>query len=211
VCPGSGGIHLPRLLTPPPRGKVEFRRPLRCLSTPGPGDTLRHYGGRASSSSGDVPALGCWVPAIQSAASVVRPSVVPAVRIVVAISVVTVGLSVAACGHRDGPRVSGTGSTTTTASTTAAEVATTLPPQAGYRGVESFCASAPLTGHVLYDGAAKHLVPSVLTVAIGGLPPDHGIYVDWSNDHIRRLHHRLVFDRLSGNADPILGEHGPSR
>ena len=51
--------------------------------------------------------------------------------------------------------------------------------------VSSFCASAPLSGHVLYDGSAGQLVPSVLTIAIGGLPPDSGVYVDWSNDHIR--------------------------
>ena len=62
---------------------------------------------------------------------------------------------------------------------------TTLPPQTGYRGFENFCASAPLSGHVLYDGSAGQLVPSVLTVAIGGLPPYSGVYVDWSNDHIR--------------------------
>jgi hypothetical protein len=63
--------------------------------------------------------------------------------------------------------------------------ATTLPPQAGYRGVENFCASAPLSGHVLYNGTAVQRVPSVLTVAIGGLPPNSGVYVDWSNNHIR--------------------------
>jgi len=62
---------------------------------------------------------------------------------------------------------------------------TTLPPQAGYRGVETFCASAPLSGHVLYDGTEGQLVPSVLTVAIGGLLPNSGVYVDWSNNHIR--------------------------
>jgi hypothetical protein len=69
--------------------------------------------------------------------------------------------------------------------TTAAAVATNLPPQAGFRGVENFCASAPLSGHVLYDGTAGQLVPSVLTAAIGGLPPDSRVYIDWSNDHIR--------------------------
>jgi hypothetical protein len=62
---------------------------------------------------------------------------------------------------------------------------TTLPPQARYRGVETFCASAPLSGDVLYNGTAGQLVPSVLTVAIGGLPPNNEVYVDWSNDHIR--------------------------
>ena len=61
----------------------------------------------------------------------------------------------------------------------------TLPSQAGFRGVENFCASAPLSGHVLYDGMAGNLVPRALTVAIGGLPSDSGVYVDWSNDHIR--------------------------
>ena len=86
----------------------------------------------------------------------------------------------------DRPQVSGHGSTPLTATTrrTAAAVATNLP-QAGYRGVENFCASSPLSGHVLYGGSAGQLVPSVLTVAIGGLPPDSGVYVDWSNDHIR--------------------------
>ena len=61
----------------------------------------------------------------------------------------------------------------------------TLPSQSGFRGVENFCASAPLSGHVLYDGTEGQPVPRVLTVAIGGLPPDSGVYVDWSNDHIR--------------------------
>ena len=50
---------------------------------------------------------------------------------------------------------------------------------------ENFCASAPLSGHVLYNGTAVELVPSVLTVAIGGLPPNSGVYVDWSNNHVR--------------------------
>ena len=58
-------------------------------------------------------------------------------------------------------------------------------PQAGYRGVEDFCASGPLSGHVLYDGTAAQLVPSVLTVATTGLPPSTPVYVDWSNDSIR--------------------------
>ena len=61
----------------------------------------------------------------------------------------------------------------------------TLSSQAGYRGVENFCASAPLSGHVLYNGTTGQVVPSVLNVAIGGLPPDSGVYVDWSNDHTR--------------------------
>jgi hypothetical protein len=68
---------------------------------------------------------------------------------------------------------------------TAAAVATNLPPQAGYQGVENFCASTPLSGQILYNGMAGQVVPSLLTVAIGGLPPDSGVYVDWSNDHIR--------------------------
>jgi hypothetical protein len=62
---------------------------------------------------------------------------------------------------------------------------TTLPPQAGYRGVGYFCTSATLSGQVLYNGTVGQVVPSVLTVAISGLPPDRGVYVDSSNDHIR--------------------------
>ncbi|HWF16368.1 MAG TPA: hypothetical protein VG244_09330 [Acidimicrobiales bacterium] len=58
-------------------------------------------------------------------------------------------------------------------------------PEAGYRGVENFCASGPLSGHVFYSGTEGQLVPSVLTVAIAGLPPNVPVYVDWSNNDIR--------------------------
>ena len=127
------------------------------------------------------------VRTIQDAVSVVVPADVSGVRIVAAVKFVAVGLSVAPCGDGERPQVSGHGSTTTTATThmTVPAVATTLPPRAGYRGVENFCASAPLSGHVIYDGTAGQLVPGVLTVAIGGLPPGSGVYVDWSNDNIR--------------------------
>jgi hypothetical protein len=109
------------------------------------------------------------------------------VRIVVA-GVVAVGLTVAACGDGVGLQVSGHRSTTTTAAhtgTPAAVVATTLPTEAGYRGLQDFCAEAPLSGHVLYDGRAGQLVPGVLIAGVAGLAPDDMVYVDWSNDHIR--------------------------
>ena len=61
---------------------------------------------------------------------------------------------------------------------------TTLPPQAGYRGVENFCAVAPLSGTIHYDGTSGGLI-GVLTVRVGDLPPDDEILVNWSNDHIR--------------------------
>lgn len=115
-----------------------------------------------------------------------KPGAVLGIRIFAVAAVATIGLSVAACDNGYRPQVSGHGSTppTATTRTTAAPVPTHLP-QAGYRAVENFCASVPLSGHVLYDGSAGQLVPSVLTVAIRGLPPDSGVYVDWSNDHIR--------------------------
>jgi hypothetical protein len=113
---------------------------------------------------------------------------VSGVRIAAAAGVVAVGLTIAACGDGVRPQVSGHGSTTTTVATTgttAAVIATTLPPEAGYRGLQDFCAGTPLSGHVLYDGTAGRLMPSVLTAAVARLPPDSVVYVDWSNDHIR--------------------------
>jgi hypothetical protein len=112
---------------------------------------------------------------------------VHSVRIVAGVTILAIGLSVAACGTEGGPQVSGHGSTLPTSATrsSVAAVATNLPPQAGFRGVEDFCGSAPLTGHVLYDGTAGQLLPGVLSVGIGGLPPNSTVYVDWSNDNVR--------------------------
>ena len=110
------------------------------------------------------------------------------VRIVAAAGVVVLGLTLAACDNRGRSQILGYGSTTTPATTTrspGAEVLTTLPPETGYRGIEDFCAGAPLSGHVLYDGTAGQLVPRILTAAVAGLPPDNLVYVDWSNDYIR--------------------------
>ena len=116
-----------------------------------------------------------------------KPVGVSGIRTIATVTVAAIGLSLAACGNGDTPQVSGHGPTppTVTTRTTAAAIGTKLPSQAGYRGVENFCASAPLSGHVLYDGTAGQLVPSVLTVAIGGLPPNSSVYIDWLNDHIR--------------------------
>ena len=61
---------------------------------------------------------------------------------------------------------------------------TTLPPEAGYRGIENFCAVAPLTGTIHYDGARGGLT-GLLTVSVGDLPPNGAVHVNWSNDHVR--------------------------
>ena len=61
---------------------------------------------------------------------------------------------------------------------------TTLPPEAGYRGIENFCAVAPLTGTIRYDGTSGGLM-HVLTLSVGGLPPDDEVFVNWSNDYVR--------------------------
>jgi hypothetical protein len=71
-----------------------------------------------------------------------------------------------------------------TLETVATSAPTTLPPEAGYRGIENFCAIAPLTGTILYDGTSGELT-GVLTVSVAGLPPNDAVNVNWSNDHVR--------------------------
>lgn len=61
---------------------------------------------------------------------------------------------------------------------------TTLVPQAGYRGIETFCAVAPLMGTIHYDGT-RGVRTGVLTVNVRGLPPNDEVFVNWSNDHVR--------------------------
>jgi hypothetical protein len=61
---------------------------------------------------------------------------------------------------------------------------TTIPPETGYRGIENFCAVAPLTGTIHYDGTRGGLT-GLLTVGVGGLPPNNAVNVNWSNDHVR--------------------------
>ena len=61
---------------------------------------------------------------------------------------------------------------------------TTLAPQGGYRGIENFCAVAPLTGTIHYDGTSGVLI-GVLFVSVGGLPPNDEVFVNWSNNHVR--------------------------
>jgi hypothetical protein len=58
------------------------------------------------------------------------------------------------------------------------------PLQAGYRGAEDFCAIAPLTGTIHYDGTSRGL-SGVLTVEVGGLPPHEDVLVNWSNNFVR--------------------------
>jgi hypothetical protein len=71
-----------------------------------------------------------------------------------------------------------------TLATVPSSAPTTLSPQSGYRGIENFCAVAPLTGTIHYDGTSGELT-GVLTVSVGGLPPDDEVYVAWSNDYVR--------------------------
>jgi hypothetical protein len=73
---------------------------------------------------------------------------------------------------------------TGTLTTITTSVPTTLPLQAGYRGIEKFCAVAPLTGTIRYDGTSGALT-GVLTVNVGGLPTDDEVFVNWSNNYVR--------------------------
>ena len=63
-------------------------------------------------------------------------------------------------------------------------IPTGVPSQAGYRGIEDFCAVAPLTGTVHYDGTSGELA-GVLTVRVGGLPANDDVFVNWSNNYVR--------------------------
>jgi hypothetical protein len=83
--------------------------------------------------------------------------------------------SVAACGQAG---TSGRQATATTSTT----FLKTVPVQGEYGGREDFCAVAPLTGHILYDGTTGS---AVLTLSAGGLPRGSWVGVNWSNDHIR--------------------------
>jgi hypothetical protein len=74
--------------------------------------------------------------------------------------------------------------TPTGAVTTIPSSSTTLPLEAGFRGVENFCAVAPLHGMIHYDGTSGGL-SGVLMVSVSGLPPNDKVFVNWSNDHIR--------------------------
>lgn len=65
-----------------------------------------------------------------------------------------------------------------------ASAPTRLPPQGGYRGTENFCTVAPLTGTIHYDGTSGGLI-DVLTVSVGGLPPNDEVFVNWSNNSVR--------------------------
>jgi hypothetical protein len=69
-------------------------------------------------------------------------------------------------------------------STTSPPSTTTLPPQGGYRGIENFCAVAPLTGTIHYDGTSGDL-NGVLAVSVGGLPPNDNVFVNWADNDVR--------------------------
>ncbi len=51
--------------------------------------------------------------------------------------------------------VAAPGTTSQATSTTTVAPTTTIPAEAGYRGIENFCAVAPLTGTIHYDGTSK--------------------------------------------------------
>ena len=149
----------------------------------------------------------------REAVSGVNLGLVSGIRIFAVAAVAAIGLSVAACGHGVRPQVSGHGPTPHHCHYSYDRRSSCdEPPRRPVTEVSrSFCASAPLSGHVLYDGSAGQLVPSVLTVAIGDLPPDSGVYVDWSNDHIRGYIIASFSTDSTGDADSILDEHGPAR
>lgn len=71
-----------------------------------------------------------------------------------------------------------------TLTTVPTNVPTTLPPEAGYRGIENLCAVAPLTGTIHYDGTSGGLTGD-LTVDVGGLPPRDEVFVNWSDNFVR--------------------------
>lgn len=71
-----------------------------------------------------------------------------------------------------------------TLKTIPANAPTTLPSEAGYQGIESFCAVSPLTGTIHYDGTSGGLT-GVLAVNVGGLPPNDVVNINWSNDYVR--------------------------
>ena len=62
---------------------------------------------------------------------------------------------------------------------------TTLPPQAGYRGIENFCAVAPLAGTNDPLRRDKPQARRRSHGAVGGLPPNDQVFVNWSNNYVR--------------------------
>jgi hypothetical protein len=77
-----------------------------------------------------------------------------------------------------------TGVPSTSTSSAPPPSTTTLPPQGGYRGIENFCALAPLTGTIHYDGTSGDL-NGVLAVSVGGLPPNDNVFVNWADNDVR--------------------------
>ena len=84
-------------------------------------------------------------------------------------------VSLAGCGQPGNP---GRKSTATTAAT----FRKTVPVEGEYGGREDFCAVAPLTGHILYDGTTGS---AVLTLSVADLPRNALVGINWSNNHIR--------------------------
>jgi hypothetical protein len=60
----------------------------------------------------------------------------------------------------------------------------TLPPEAGYRGVENFCAVSPLSGTIRYNGTSGGLA-GALSVTVSGLPSNTVVLVNWADNSVR--------------------------
>lgn len=58
----------------------------------------------------------------------------------------------------------------------------TVAVQSGYGGKEDFCAQPPLSGRMSYDGTSG---TAGLTIAIGELPPNSQVAVNWLNNSTR--------------------------
>ena len=100
----------------------------------------------------------------------------------------TAGSSANAIAPSTGSAQGSTPTTTVVPSTSTSSApppsTTTLPAQGGYRGIENFCASAPLTGTIHYDGTSGDL-NGVLAVSVGGLPPNDNVFVNWADNDVR--------------------------
>jgi hypothetical protein len=100
----------------------------------------------------------------------------------------TAGSSANAIAPSTGSAQGSTPTTTVVPSTSTSSApppsTTTLPAQGGYRGIENFCASAPLTGTIHYDGTSGGL-NGVLAVSVGGLPPNDNVFVNWADNDVR--------------------------
>jgi hypothetical protein len=109
-----------------------------------------------------------------------RPPRIRSIPAVVTVAVATLGL--AACGSGDTP--TDTPTTAASTSTTAGVVPGQTVPvgRDGFAGRERFCATNPLIGSILYNGTTG---AATLDLAVGHLPADRAVEVNWVNDPAR--------------------------